>query len=245
MTRHVTFMTIDDVTHYTEQQKAEIVARYPAHEREARAKGIPVFGGGRVFPVTEESIRVDPFAIPDHFAQINGLDFGWNHPFAAARCAYDKDNDVFYVIGEYRQSETTPVVHAAAIKPWGEWIPNAWPHDGMQHEKSAGVPLAAQYDDQGLNMLPVKATFEDGSNSVEAGVIEILDRMQTGRFKVFSNCGLWFGEFRIYHRDKDTGLIVKEHDDLISASRYAYMMRRFADTKPRERKPREKKGWMA
>ena len=38
MTRHVTFMTIDDAEHYTPQQRAEIISAYPAHEREARAR---------------------------------------------------------------------------------------------------------------------------------------------------------------------------------------------------------------
>ncbi|TIU30025.1 MAG: terminase, partial [Mesorhizobium sp.] len=37
MSRHVTFMTIDDAAHYTPQERAAIVAAYPAHEREARA----------------------------------------------------------------------------------------------------------------------------------------------------------------------------------------------------------------
>jgi hypothetical protein len=32
-----------------------------------------------------------------------------------------------------------------------------------------------------LKMLPERATFEDGGSGVEAGVIGILDRMQTGR----------------------------------------------------------------
>jgi hypothetical protein len=49
-------------------------------------------------------------------------------------------------------------------------------------------------------MLPERATFEDGTNGVEAGVLEMLERMQTGR-KVFSTCGAWLGEFRLYHRD--------------------------------------------
>lgn len=57
----------------------------------------------------------------------------------------------------------------------------------------------------------------------------MLQRMQTGRFKVFSTCGDWFEEFRLYHR-KD-GRIVKERDDVISASRYALMMKRFARVK--------------
>ena len=58
----------------------------------------------------------------------------------------------------------------------------------------------------------------------------MLDRMQTGRFKVFETVGDFFEEFRLYHR-KD-GKIVKERDDLISATRYALMMKRFATIKP-------------
>ena len=58
----------------------------------------------------------------------------------------------------------------------------------------------------------------------------MLDRMQTGRFKVFSNLDAWFEEFRLYHR-KD-GKIVKVDDDLISACRYGQMMLRHAITKP-------------
>ena len=142
------------------------------------------------------------------------------------------------------ESKSTPVIHAASIKPWGEWIPCAWPHDGLQHDKGSGEQLASLYADQGLNTLPERATFEDGGNGVEAGVIEMLDRMQTGRFKVFSHLKEWFDEFRLYHR-KD-GKIVKERDDLLSATRYALMMKRFADSEPmaRPRSQRRGGGWM-
>jgi hypothetical protein len=230
MTRHVTFMEIGDAEHYTPERRAEIIAGYPPHEREARAKGIPVLGSGRVFPVAEEEIRCDPFKIPDHWPQINGLDFGWDHPFGAVNCAWDKDADCFYVCKEYTARETTPLIHAGSIKPWGSWIPTAWPHDGLQHDKGSGEVLAKQYGAHGLNMLPEKATFEDGGNGVEAGILDMLDRMQTGRFKVFSTCGGWFGEYRLYHR-KD-GLIVKLKDDIISSSRYALMMKRHAIIRP-------------
>ena len=77
-------------------------------------------------------------------------------------------------------------------------------------------------------MLPQRATFTDGSNGVEAGVLEMLDRMQTGRFKVFSHLADWFEEFRLYHRED--GKIVKLNDDLLSATRYAMMMLRHART---------------
>jgi hypothetical protein len=245
MTRFVKSMIIDQAEHYTPEQRAEIVAGYMPHEREARAKGIPVLGSGRVFPVTDESVMCEPFVVPAHFAQINGLDFGWDHPFGAVNCAWDRDADVFYVCKEYREREATPLVHAGAVKPWGDWVPCAWPHDGLQHDKGSGEELARQYTVHGLNLLPERATFEDGGSGVEAGVLEMLERMLTGRWKVFANLGAWMGEFRLYHREG--GRIVKRNDDLISASRYALMMRRFAGTRPREkpgREPRSEGAWM-
>lgn len=246
MTKHVTFMTIDDAEHYSPERRAEIVAGYLPHEREARAKGIPVMGSGRVFPVEESAIVIDPIPIAAHWVQINGVDFGWDHPFGATGCAWDRDADVFYVCREYAAREQTPLIHAGAIKPWGDWIPTAWPHDGLQHDKGSGDELAKTYKGHGLAMTGERATFPDGSSGVEAGVMEMLERMQTGRWKVFSTCGGWISEFRLYHR-KD-GLIVKLKDDLISSSRYAYMMRRLAKTKPvtKPKLPTPKAGgWMS
>lgn len=224
MSRNVTQMTIDDAEHYTPERRAEIIASYPEYEREARTKGIPIMGTGRVFPIPEEDVFCDPFEIPRSWPRIGGLDFGWDHPFAATSLAWDRDADRIYVDKEYAARESTPVIHAAALKPWGAWLPWAWPHDGLQHDKGSGEALKAQYEAQGLNMLADKATFEDGSNGVEAGIFDMLDRMKTGRFKVFKTCVGWLGEFRLYHREK--GLIVKLKDDRISSSRYALMMLR-------------------
>jgi phage terminase large subunit-like protein len=224
--RAVITMTIDDAEHYTPEDRARIIASYPPHEREARTKGIPSLGSGRIFPIEEEAIVCEPLEIPKHWPQIVGIDFGWDHPFAAARMAWDRDSDVIYVMSEYRQREASPIIHAASVKAWGAWIPVAWPHDGLQHDKGSGEQLAAQYRTQGLNLLAEKATFDDGTNGVEAGVMDMLQRMQTGRWKVFSNCRGWLEEFRLYHRED--GKIVKERDDLISASRYGLMMKRFA-----------------
>jgi len=62
--------------------------------------------------------------------------------------------------------------------------------------------------------------------SVEAGLMLMLDRMKTGRFKVFGHLLDWLEEFRLYHR-KD-GRVVKEGDDLMAATRYALMSLRHA-----------------
>ena len=219
-------MTIYDVDHYTDEEKASIVASYPAHEREARAKGIPTMGSGRVFPVPESEITVEDMPIPRHWAQINGLDFGWDHPFAAINLAWDRDYDRVIVCKAYRKKEATPVIHAASVRPWGDWIPCAWPHDGYQHDKGSGDQLKEQYRKQGLRMLDDHATHPEGGFGTEAGLMEMLDRMQTDRFKVFASLLDWFEEFRMYHR-KD-GKIVKERDDLMSATRIGVMMLRHA-----------------
>jgi phage terminase large subunit-like protein len=227
---HVTVMTIDDAEHYTSEQREAIIASYPAHEREARTKGIPMLGSGRIFPFTEEALSIAPFEIPKHWAQIGGLDFGYDHPFAGVKLAWDRDSDTVYVTKTYRIREASPTIHAAALKPWGDWIPWSWPHDGLQHDKGGSCEqLMAQYKAQGLNMLPDRATFPDGTNGVEAGIMDMYARMETKRLRVFSTETEWFEEFRMYHR-KD-GKIVKERDDLLSATRYGIMMLRFADVK--------------
>jgi hypothetical protein len=61
----------------------------------------------------------------------------------------------------------------------------------------------------------------------------MLERMQTGRFKVASHLSDWWEEFRLYHR-KD-GLIQDINDDLLSATRYGVMSIRHAVTPAPER----------
>jgi hypothetical protein len=231
MSRHVTTMTIDDAEHYSAEQRAQIVASYPEHQREARSRGIPTMGSGRVFPVAESLIVVEPMPIPKHWPQIIGLDFGWDHPTAAARLAWDRDRDCIYVTACHRLSEAVPAIHAASISAWGRWMPVAWPHDGLQHDKGSGQQLKEQYASHGLAMLPEQASHPEGGNGVEAGLIDMLERMQTGRLKVFSVCLDWLEEFRLYHRDN--GKVIKVRDDVLSATRYGIMMMRHAIIEPR------------
>lgn len=223
---HITSMTIFDVDHYSKEQRDLIIASYPEFERDARTRGIPQLGSGRVFPVDEDEIKVKPFQIPDYWRRIGGLDFGWDHPSAAVQLAHDTDSDCLYVIAARRARRETPATFSSTVIHWGP-IPWAWPHDGLQHDKGSGMQLAQQYKQAGLKMLPGMATFADGSNGLEAGISEMLERMESGRLKVFDSLTEWMEEFRLYHRQE--GLIVKLNDDLLSATRYAMMMRRFAE----------------
>lgn len=210
-------------------ERARRLSATPAHERDARLRGLPMLGAGAVFPVEERLVRCDPFVIPRSWPRLGAMDFGWDHPFAAVEMAFDLDNDVDYVTRAYRVRHATPTIHVAAVQPWGRlrW---AWPADGLQTQKDSGQPLAKQYQALGLDMIGEHAHFANGSVAVEAGLIGMLTRMETGRWKVFGSCDAWFEEFRSYHR-KD-GKVVKLMDDVISASRIGHMMKRYARVPP-------------
>jgi Terminase RNaseH-like domain len=233
MNRAIITAGIDDALHFSEEQRKEIIAAYPKHEQEARVRGIPSLGSGRVFPVSEENIAIDQRDFPAHFPRIGGLDFGWTHPSAAVELVWDRDSDVVYVVRTHRLKEASPITHAAALRPWGKELRWAWPRDGnRQTTEGAGIALSRQYADQGLNMLHEYACYIEGdgqkSVSVEAGLMDMVSRMERGGFKVFRHLNDWFEEFRLYHR-KD-GKVVAEHDDLLCATRYAIMSLRHAQT---------------
>lgn len=108
----------------------------------------------------------------------------------------------------------------------------------MQHDKGSGQQIAELYRQQGAFMLSEHATFEDGSNGVEAGIFAMGERMKSGRLKVANHLGEWFEEKRHYHRKRNkkaidaTAVVVKIRDDLLCATRYAMMMLRYAETEP-------------
>lgn len=224
----------NDAPHLSEDDKSRLSNSYRAHERKARTQGIPMMGEGAVFPVDDEDISVDPFKIPDHWARIKGCDFGIDHPAAGVEIAHDRESDTVYVIDCYRKANETAPYHAAWFNKSNRMVPVAWPHDGMNREKSGGRTLADAYRQHGVNMVAKSARYpkvpgeqeKGGGQPVEPIVDEVLTRMHTGRFKVFSHLSQWFEEKRSYHR-KD-GVIVPKRDDILKATFYALMMIRYA-----------------
>jgi phage terminase large subunit-like protein len=206
--------TWDQVPHLTEKDKAELLAALPPHQRDARSKGIPQLGAGAVFPILETDIICDPVKIPPHWFQGYGLDVGWNFT-GCMWGAYDQDNDIVYLTGEYKRSQAEPSVHGAAIKARGEWIPGVIDPASRGRQQADGKQLLQLYQDQGLQL-------SIANNAVEAGVHHMYERMTTGRLKVFKTCTEWLSEFRLYRREED-GKIVKQNDHLMDASRYLCM----------------------
>jgi phage terminase large subunit-like protein len=83
--RHITSMTIDDVQHYSEEEKATIIASYPPHELEARTKGIPVLGSGRIFPIPEHALAIEHQEFPAHWPKDRRHGFRLGSPVCGRR----------------------------------------------------------------------------------------------------------------------------------------------------------------
>lgn len=229
--RAVVNMTIEDAKHIPAEERAKIIAGYRSHERDARARGIPMLGSGRIYTIAEETISEEQIAyIPPHWVKLWGIDFGIDHPFAAVLMAWDRDNDVIHILHVIRIKDGNALEHATAMKKIAAAVPVAWPHDGHARDKGSGDELAAIYARHGLKMLPDHAQFETGGYSREAAVMEEDERMRTGRFKVAAHLSDWFGEYRLYHR-KD-GQIVRLNDDIMSATEKIIMAKRHAKAVP-------------
>lgn len=217
----------DDAPHLGEDVKAKLLESFPPHQRDMRTKGLPMLGHGRIYDLAEDYITCDAFDIPKHWLVIDGMDFGWDHPQAHIQMVIDQDSDDVYVTRAWKQRQVSPSEAWGSVKVWAEGIPTAWPLDGLQTEKGSGKQQMSYYEEAGFDMLPEHATWPDGGNGVEAGLYELLDLMRKGKFKVFRGLRCWFDEFLQYHRD-ERGKIVKTGEDVMDATRYAYMMRRHA-----------------
>jgi len=225
----------DDAPHMTPEMREQKLAAFKPHERKMRSSGEPLMGTGMIFPVDDDQIRIDPIELPRHWPRICGVDFGYDHPFAAFWWAWDRDTDTIYGYDEYREERALMAIHAEAVNRRGSWIPVVWPHDGMIKDKSSGKPLADKYrDDHHMNMWrdcfsnPPQPGKPEGTGGQgrEVGLLDMLERMETGRLKVFSTCRYFFEEKGMYHRKN--GEVVALKDDIMSASRLGAQSLRFA-----------------
>ena len=228
--------------HLDEETQRKILSIYPKYQRKMRSEGVPLMGSGLIYEVDEDELSVEPFDIPDYWFVIDGLDFGWDHPQAHIQLVWDRDADIFYVVNAWKGSNKQPFEAWHIVKPWAAKVPTAWPADGLQTEKGSAKQQKSYYVEEGFNMLPAHATWEEGDNGVWAGIGKLNNLMSTGRLKIVSVLFDVFEELRQYHTrtTKDGNAeIVKIKDDLLDAIRYAYMMKRYAiricDLHPDER----------
>ena len=209
--------TWDDNPHLREDDKANIRMGLKPHEREAREKGIPSLGSGLVYPFLMDGITVPPFPIPEHWGRVYALDFGWTNPTAALFAAYDRDSDVVYLTAEYYVAERTPQEHAHQLIQMGAAnINGVYDPAGEQASQKDGGDLATLYRQSGLRYL------SKANNAKEEGVMQVAQRFQNSKLKIFSNLRNIQRELAKYCRD-ETGKIKKGDDHLMDCMRYLIM----------------------
>lgn len=199
----------DDVPHLTDEEKRDMLAGQPKWLWPARMNGDAVAGTGRIYPVDEKDFVVKPFPIPPHYRRVFGIDCGW-HKTAVVWGAYDKDNDIVYAYSEHYRGEAEVPVHAKAIHARGVWIPGVGDVAGAS--QTNGERFIDLYKANGVRIdLPDKG--------VDGGIATVLERLSTGRLKIFNTCENLIAEMRRYSYDKD-GKVVKVDDHACDALRY-------------------------
>ncbi len=221
MSRYVVQAGWKHVPHISEQDIEDMSKSISPHQLDARMNGNPSLGAGAIYPVPEEDFLCEPFQIPAWYPRLYGLDVGWKKT-AAIWLAHDRDTDIVYAYSEHYRGQAEPPVHAKAIRLRGDWIPGVIDYAGTN--QSDGKRIMKLYEDEGL-------ILHKANKAVEAGLLEVLDRLSTGRLKIFNTLQNTLGEIRLYRRD-EKGRIVKENDHLMDCLRYSVLKIALAATRP-------------
>lgn len=221
-----------EARHISAERRAELAEEYSEAERETRLEGHPQLGSGPVFPIELLGGLVREFdkqtMIPDDARHNIGIDFGFNHPFAAVWTAWHPPTNRIWVIDSFRMERSSARYHVERIHNMtgGLRLPISWPHDGHTHDKGSGLALADQYKSYGANMMPSHAVNHGVGNYAVEPALEELRAMMYASTLIINPCNReLLDEMRNFHRDQDFR-IVKQMDDLVAALRYSVMMRR-------------------
>jgi len=238
--RQALFYDIRQAEHFTDEQRDELFRKYEFHPyREARLFGHAVAGKGLIYPVPDDLIACDPFAIPSYYKRILGVDLPHTTgAFAAVSLCWDPNTDIIYVVDYYKVADQVWTTHAQAVsRMGGKKYPVAWPNDGKLKGADTGTGASAmlisKYKNFGLKTLREPSHSIDSrgkKNSAISPVIdEICERMATGRFKVFRNLSGWFKEKSQYRHDGVKVLSTNNFEpDGLDAMHKGMMMKRFA-----------------
>lgn len=201
-----------------EDTKRDLLKSCPPFLREAVVNGTPSLGSGAIYPIPLDDVVLKAHEvgeIPAYYKRVYAMDVGWNRT-AACFLALNPDDDVAYCYSEYYGTKLEPEIHAARIrKLGGDWIPGVIDPAARQRSKQTGDQLISIYNKLGLKLRPAV-------NTVDAGILEVWSRLSSGRLKFYPNTPNLQNEYLIYKRD-EKGNIVKEHDHLMDALRYAVM----------------------
>jgi predicted phage terminase large subunit-like protein len=163
-----------------------------------------------IYTMAESEITVEPFKIPCHWPRAFGMDIRWNEA-AALWGALDPGSDILYLYSEHSQGQAPPAVQAQGILSRGGWIPGVIDVVSIGTSEGDRWRLLKIYRD-------LKLDLRVAENSEQSGIYEVIQRMSSGRLKVFRTLTSFSQEYRLYRRDAQ-GEVVKQNDLLMNCLR--------------------------
>jgi len=163
-----------------------------------------------IYPVRESDIVVSPFPIPESWPRAYGLEVGGDAT-AVIWGARDPNSDTVYLYDEYYSHDHQLPLDAGAIRSRGAWVRGVMNPEANGRDRRDGCQLITMYQDLGLDL-------EMAPNLIESGILEVWQRMITGRLKVFASLENYLQELCRYHRD-ERNQIVTGCDSLQNATR--------------------------
>lgn len=191
--KYVVRIEMDDVPHLSEEDKRMYLAESTPNDREARIKGLPALGSGRIYPYLEDQVFCRPFKIPEYWPRAYSLDFG-HHVTCVLWGAKDPHTNTLYIYAEYYcEQHQTAQIHSLNIKTRGAWIKGICDPSGGGRQND-GQLLQDLFEREGLDLTP-------GENSFLAGVTRNCNMFENGSLKIFDNLEKTKEEFRLYRFD--------------------------------------------
>jgi hypothetical protein len=154
-----------------------------------------------VYHVQAPSITCRPFNIPKPWKRCFGLSVGWDGS-AVIWGVLDPEGDILYAIGEHWQQGNNAQAQALVIKNKGAWIPGAMGTDDLRASEEEEHRIRRIYLDLGLDL-------HAASPSAEAGILDVTNRLATGRLVVFNTLSSLLDEYEEFRRT-DKGQLRKD-----------------------------------
>ena len=224
--------TWEDITHISEEDKAQLRKGFAAYEADARTFGMPIAGHGRIFPYQEADITYNPkeVQVSKDWDHILAIDIGHGHgrdPSAVIELAWDEINDVIYVTDEKVGETNTTRELSRLITSVNHISPVAWPPDAGKSSMNSESTVVDQLKELQINLLGkpfLNPRGADGkrNNWKAPGINEINQRFAEGRILISASCTELLKEIQQYSYT-ESGKIQDGKDHAIDAMRYGVM----------------------
>ncbi len=161
-----------------------LVSLYALGARHARTRYSFQRNGQNFHEMSEDRFVIEPFPISR--LVLHPWRFGYWHPTSdrLAALAHDRDTDCVYIFRTYKRADARIAEHAHIMRKINPHMPWAYSHDADSREHGSGDAIADQYRKEGVIMTPTHAQFETGGYSVQASIMDMVQRLEDDRLKI-------------------------------------------------------------